>query len=264
MYRTIQNHSYVWYDTYMEKINPSTQLYTFFMSAYDHFNKELFESQLPDVILTLQRQAQTMGYFSSDRWSNDKGVELHEIAINPQYFAKYPIIEIFQTMVHEMVHLWQHEFGKPSRRSYHNRQWADKMIEVGLMPSSTGKPGGSQVGQLMADYPIKNGVFTKCCKSLVSSGVLLPYYDKQVPFSLSLVNVMNENIDLSDMAQSIHDELDQVLNNPIPIENIVYNPPTVNRSKTKYSCPECKLNMWGKPGLFVICGECDNQLLMES
>ena len=27
-------------------------------------------------------------------------------------------------LVHEMAHLQQHHFGKPSRMSYHNKEWA--------------------------------------------------------------------------------------------------------------------------------------------
>jgi hypothetical protein len=45
---------------------------------------------------------------------------------------------ILSTLVHEMVHVWQETYGNPSRRGYHNRQWAEKMREVGLQPSSTG------------------------------------------------------------------------------------------------------------------------------
>ena len=35
-------------------------------------------------------------------------------------------------LVHEMVHLWHHHEGKPSRSGYHNTDWADKMATVGV------------------------------------------------------------------------------------------------------------------------------------
>lgn len=50
-----------------------------------------------------------------------------------------------QTIVHEMVHLWQYEFGKPSHRTYHNKE-ADKMA-IGLMPSNTDLGGKTQSRQ---------------------------------------------------------------------------------------------------------------------
>ena len=50
-----------------------------------------------------------------------------------------------------MVHLWQHHRGTPGRGRYHNQEWAEKMIEIGLMPTDTGKPGGRITGDHMAD-----------------------------------------------------------------------------------------------------------------
>jgi len=32
-----------------------------------------------------------------------------------------------------MVHDWQKEFGKPGRGRYHNREWAEKMKEIGRL-----------------------------------------------------------------------------------------------------------------------------------
>ena len=52
-----------------------------------------------------------------------------EIALNPATFHDRTAEEILSTLVHEMVHLWQHHFGTPSRASYHNREWAAKMKE---------------------------------------------------------------------------------------------------------------------------------------
>jgi hypothetical protein len=51
---------------------------------------------------------------------------------------------VLSTLVHEQAHLWQHHFGKPGRGRYHNREWAAKMVEIGLIPSATGEPGGKQ------------------------------------------------------------------------------------------------------------------------
>ena len=52
-------------------------------------------------------------------------------------------------------------FGKPSRGGYHNKEWAEKMKEVGLIPSNTGLPGGKQTGQRMTHFFTKNGAFQK-------------------------------------------------------------------------------------------------------
>ena len=69
-----------------------------------------------------------------------------------------------------MAHAWQQHFGNPGRRGYHNEEWADKMESIGLMPSSTGKLGGSRTGEKMADYAIKGGLFMQATDKLLAAG----------------------------------------------------------------------------------------------
>lgn len=116
----------------------------------------------------MQREKRTYGYFACERFVNGAGERSDEIAMNPAYFAVVPPAEVMQTLVHEMVHLWQFHFGKPGRRGYHNKEWAAKMEEVGLMPSNTGKEGGRKVGEKMADYIILGGSFEAVCDRLLT------------------------------------------------------------------------------------------------
>ncbi|GEM_PF-2883514 len=94
--------------------------------------------------------------------------------MNPAYFGSHSLIEILQTLGHEQCHLWQFEFGNPGCACYHNREWADKMLAIGLVPSDTGKPGGKQTGQKMSDYPAPGGRFLKVCIELMRDGAGLP------------------------------------------------------------------------------------------
>jgi hypothetical protein len=118
--------------------------YQGFQRAYDFFNRELFAGSLPQVLVTLQRHANTRGYFSPERFKGriDKQ-SAHELALNPDNFTGRSDELILSTLTHEMCHVWQETHGEPSRRGYHNRQWAWKMREVGLQPTSTGEPGES-------------------------------------------------------------------------------------------------------------------------
>ena len=103
------------------------------------------------------------GYFWGQRFATRDGVEIYdEIALNPRHFKNRTTEQTLSTLVHEMVHLWQHHFGKPSRSAYHNRQWAAMMKEVDLFPSTTGEPGGRQTGQTCSHYIIPSGTF--CCR----------------------------------------------------------------------------------------------------
>jgi predicted SprT family Zn-dependent metalloprotease len=136
--------------------------YQGFQKAYDFFNRELFSSSLPQVLVTLQRHANARGYFSPERFSGriDK-TAVHELALNPDSFIGRTDEMILSTLVHEMAHVWQQTHGKPPRRSYHDRQWAGKMREIGLQPSSTGAEGGKETGQSVSHYIIPGGRYAK-------------------------------------------------------------------------------------------------------
>ena len=138
-------------------------------AAFDHFSKELFGDTLPDVFITYQRQSHTRGYFSAERFSGrtDQQVK-HELALNPDHFFDRTDEEVCSTLVHEQVHLWQHTFGTPSKRRYHNRQWADKMQSLGLMPSTTGAL--RRTGQRVTHYVIPDGLFAQAFATLAAGG----------------------------------------------------------------------------------------------
>jgi hypothetical protein len=58
-----------------------------------------------------------------------------------------------------MAHQWQQDIGTPPRHGYHNGEWAQKMEEIGLIPSNTGQPGGKRTGQRMSHYIDRDGRF---------------------------------------------------------------------------------------------------------
>jgi predicted SprT family Zn-dependent metalloprotease len=190
--------------------------YEAFQRAYDFFNGELFAGALPNVLVTLQRHAKTYGYFSPERFVGraDQAVT-HELAMNPDHFGRLDE-EILSTLVHEMCHLWQHVHGTPPRKSYHDKEWAAKMKEVGLFPSSTAAPGGKETGQKVSHYVVASGPFSQACARLQATGFELRW-------------------------QSRADDPQQKAK---------------TASKTKYTCPECNQNAWAKPGAALICGVC--------
>lgn len=212
----------------------TTTEYTNLDQAFDYFNAELFGGQLPLVLLTFQRHGQAYGYYAPKRFKARHGDETtDEIALNPEMFNT-PDLEILQTLVHEMAHLWQQHFGKPSRSGYHNAQWAKKMMEIGLMPSDTGKPGGKTTGQHMGDYPITGGRFEEAARQLLESGFAVHWMDNWKK---------NGQPSADDGDGEEEGEAGQPAE-PKP------------KNKIKYTCPTCQANVWGKPALKLICGEC--------
>lgn len=240
----------------MKKQNITKNFYKVFEDAYIYFNKHLFNSQLPDCLITMQRKANTMGYFSANRWSDEYGITTHEIALNPTFFATRPLIEVFQTIVHEQCHLWQFEFGKQkdSLKTYHNQEWSEKMQSVGLMPSSTGKPGGKQTGQKMADFPIENDKFYNACINLLNTGFKLGLVDRHAepiaePFNIIPHNDEEAIFILNTAVKDIYKNI-----NLIDSDNLKRIRQT--KQKITYQCKQCDIKVWGKPNINIVCGDC--------
>ena len=233
---------------------PTGQTYGELQTAFDHYNASLFDGRLPPCLITLQRQSQTYGYFHKHRFvhAEDRSMT-DEIAMNPEYFARASILEILQTLVHEMTHAWQAHFGNPGRRAYHNKEWAQKMERIGLMPSSTGKPGGAKTGEHMADYPIEGGLFMKTTEDLLKKKFRITWVDRFArAVDISAVHVLNPTLDLE--GSSVHVAPMMAEQDPA----LIAHSPAKNRSnRVKYRCPSCKAKAWGKPNLKLICGEKD-------
>lgn len=209
----------------------TVETYTALQDAYDYFNKALFGGKLPPCLITLPYHRGAYGYFRHEPFSKrtsskmikantakgklpnagKKAVLTDELALNPFLFTGRTDREILSTLVHEQAHLWQHHFGKP-KKTHHDKEWATKMEELGLMPSSTGQPGGRRTGRRVSHYIIDGGAYDlaqKKCKITINwAGMMRGDEGKK------------------------------------------------SRKRTKYCCPECETNLYGKAELSIICGSC--------
>lgn len=163
-------------------VRPTPETYDALQRAYDHFRYRLFrDDNLPDCLFTLQRRGRSYGYFCPDQVCSRNGHVSDEIAMNPAHFGVRSTEEILSTLVREMVKLWQHHRGKPGRRGYHNREWAEKMKAVGLHPSDTGGKGGRETGDRMNHYIMPGGAFAQAAAVLVNQNFALPWSDAEKP-----------------------------------------------------------------------------------
>jgi len=201
-----------------EPITPAE--YRAFQQAYDFFNRELFGGSLPHVLVTLQRHAKARGYFAPERFSarHEAHATAHELAMNPDTFTGRTDEEILSTLAHEMAHVWQQAHGRPPRRSYHDREWAAKMKEIGLQPSTTGEPGGKETGQSVTHYIARGGPYARAYAKLKDAG-----------FQLRWQSAPESNGGQAKAKKA---------------------------SKTKFTCPECGQNAWAKADAALICGAC--------
>ncbi|MDM1399011.1 SprT-like domain-containing protein [Myroides odoratimimus] len=252
-------------------MKPTQEFYDFFQYLFDKFNENLFDNTLPQCLIVITRKNKTFGYYSSRRWANNENTYTDELAINPLYFNRYPFIEILQTIVHEMCHLWQQHNGNPSQRTYHNKEWADKMESIGLIPSTTGKKGGKRTGQNMMDYPSDTGAFIMTCIDIIYDPIIKNlWFDKTrnnpVPFN-NEINIdtnsttFNENKEAMYLLYSIYDAnnfTEADLDTEQDSEEIEESENTADKkNKVKYTC-DCGFNVWGKPDLKILCQECNS------
>lgn len=252
-------------------VTPTEQAYAELQLAYDHYNRTLFDGQLPGCLLTFQRAKKTMGYFSPARWVNLTKLKCDEIALNPEYFATSTLMEILQTLCHECCHQWQLHYGKPSRQCYHNREWATKMEEIGLMPSDTGLPGGKMVGQAVRDYCLPGGRFEQATVALLQRGFLLSWKDRypaqvdgpghgHVIDELVTAGVIPSGIlapaEAPATAPDYRDALMSAYSVPTPGDELVLDRKKPRGQRATYQCQTCETRVWGKSGLKLVCGVC--------
>lgn len=194
--------------------------------AFEHFNRELFDGQLPPVLLNFSRHANCYGFFAANRWYDaaNREVVAHEISLNPTEMQRRDIRATYSTLVHEMVHLWQEEYGKKkSKRGYHNDEWASKMESVGLIPTSTGQPDGNRTGYKVSHMVVNGGAYDRAF-ALLSDELKIPW----------------------------------ICEDPLKAEA-----KPRKKSKVKYTCPDCEFNAWAKPNASVMCGECEVKMTPE-
>jgi len=158
--------------------NPTEQAHKELELAFSFMNQSLFEGMLPECLITLQRHRGIHGLFSPHRFIREDATTVHEIAINPQTFAMATLREVLSILGHEMCHLWAHVTGVQGRRGYHSSGWADQMEKIGLMPSSTGKPGGKRTGEKVLHYIIPDGPFYVATSELIGTGFNITWLDR--------------------------------------------------------------------------------------
>jgi len=267
--------------------HPTPRTYNELQRAFDFFNERLFAGDIPQCLLTLQRKANSRGYFSAERFINAEGRFVDEIALNPETFAMQTVAGILSTLVHEMCHAWRHHFGgeTPGRKSYHDRIWANRMESLGLSPSSTGLPGGKRTGQHVTHYIVAGGAFDQSCAELIDQGYIIDWFDRHTATSALNTQFVHSpdgapaaihvamGIDSGNQGQDEEGGDENPTHSVVPqrclgaqvasqLERPQEGQQAIDRSnRLRYSCPQCGVNAWGKPDLNLVCGDCTQTML---
>jgi hypothetical protein len=159
--------------------DPTPAVYGALDTAYNFFNSRLYDNRLPPCLITLQRGSKHYyGHYRYGQFITRDGKHVtDEISLNPRYLRERSVEASLATLVHEMTHCEQHHFGKPSRAGHHNKEWGVFLRRAGLIPSSTGEPGGRETGQKMSHDVEVGGVFEQTCAELLAHGFALDWGD---------------------------------------------------------------------------------------
>ena len=202
-------------DTNIQSLKPTRETY----------DPSLFEGELPNCLITLQRSKKSYGYFCGDRFGRADGTLTDEIALNPTHFRDRPQEEVLATLAHEMVHLWQHHFGKPGRGRYHNKEWAEKMRSIGLQPTSTSKDDGAETGDVMGHIIVADGPFDRTVRKLLAKGLVVLW--------IELPEKTADAVDDEDGEEKA----------------------SKSGKRVRYICPHGDMKAWAKHGAKLVCGE---------
>ena len=202
-----------------KQTNVTKEQYAALQSSFEYLNKELFNNKIPNVLLTFSRKTKAYGFFVPALWhTKDKTTTAHEIALNPDYFEERELAKVYSTLVHEMCHAWQQEYGNAPRRCYHNKQFSEMMEKVGLITSSTGMQGGKRTGQHVSHYIQEGGKFEKAMAAMP--------HELYIPFIAESLKKKGNTVK---KAKPLH---------------------------VSYVCPICGQTVKGNAELNIVCGNC--------
>ncbi len=237
--------------------------YREFQTCFDFLNDRLFDKQLPPCLITLQRQPRSKGYYSPRRFKSKTGEFTDEIALNPDLFGVFSSEEVISTLAHEMVHMWHEHYGiKPPKNGYHNKEWATKMLSIGLIPTATGKVGGLMTGFKVTHVIEPGGRFEEVMRDLLDSHHdVVTWFDRYG----QMENIkLRMNLPETEAAKKFAgiDETQvkkMVAAEKRDLEEREKRRIMKNNSKLKYThvCNHNeRVNIWGRAGLNIVCGDC--------
>ena len=141
------------------------------------------------------------------------------------------------------------------------------MEAVGLVPSSTGEPGGKKSGQSVTHYIEKGGLFEQKTTLLIKKGFLLPFVERvkqdvrsytieemktiEVPGKPGLYKTDEGSI-IKGMAvkSGLNTDGTEI------IKVVVDEPERIRHLKARYVCGCHRSSVYGKPGLDIKCNVC--------
>lgn len=98
-------------------------------------NRDYFNNKLPYPFITFRKRGfKNLGHF---RYFPNHAGAIFEINLNSNFLSR-PDINIAETLLHEMCHLWQHISGKSKPSRYHNKAFIELTKRFGIESNNRG------------------------------------------------------------------------------------------------------------------------------
>lgn len=207
--------------------------------AFNILNEKFYSNKLPMPAITIQssgKRTLSMGWCTTAKvWGDKDGNQkMYEINLSAE-FIDVSFIETMDTLMHEMVHLYNLVYGVQdvSRNgTYHNKKFKERALMSGFVHPE--------------DKPDKKYGYSFVKLSSVTIAIL-----NELPIDQSVFSIGRKSQDYFRILEQG--------------ENPNENEPT--RSKTagyRWVCPDCNMILRSsKPNLNIICGKCRKQLVQE-
>ena len=223
-----------------EFLTPTETLCFELQGAYSFFNRTIFESELPECMLTIEENSGALGYFRPACFVAENQNSIHQINLNPTCVFKYDIKQILSILVHEQCHLWIYEnVHQKISGGYHCKRWAQKMVSVGLLPTHDGTIHGRKTGYRISHLLIQGGPFDRACDELLSHKFHLTW-GKATRAAHEAGNGHKGSTQKDRSGARAQDK---------------------SKGKVKFICPECKKPCWAAPTRNLICGDHNAKLV---
>ena len=151
------------------------------------FEFKLKTSNAPAIMIDYLGRTR-LGHFRPGR--NGFGLR-NEIAINTSHInasiRTNEFWEVLGTLLHELLHVEQHESGNPGKSNYHNKEFKDRAEEFGLIVDSWGHMQYSPAPSAYFDLLKKHGVSVPQIKEpvqatkMVGNSKLKPWICRCIP-----------------------------------------------------------------------------------
>lgn len=134
--------------------------YSMFLADFHEWAKRFdfeFKLNLPLPAIAMDRLGgRRLGFFRFGR--NGLGLK-HEITIDQNHARSKAYWQVLGTLLHELLHLWQQAHGEPSNSNYHNKQYQEKALSLGLVVDRWGHtrytPQNSPFLNVLTKYGVK-------------------------------------------------------------------------------------------------------------